>query len=177
MATTLNIPLTNMELTPIAKSMIAYRWLKKGVSFIDGYVMLKDRGLDHYVSLHLFCQGMEIILKTCLLMRDYDTYRPKMGTKKYGHNLEELASNVIQVFGVRPLSDLELAELQKLNELYANHELRYATFAETINHISKATSKVTCNHLYRKMYAVVRLALRYSQDGINPLKAATRNAE
>ena len=68
---TITVDLNNIQLAPFGKRMIAHLWLEKGMSFVEGALLLKNHGGDHFVALHLFCQGTEIILKACLLMFDY----------------------------------------------------------------------------------------------------------
>jgi hypothetical protein len=77
--------------TEFTNRQIALAMYGKGKSFIKAGVLLDQRDGEGYVVLYLLCQGIEIVLKAILLMKDYDTHYPKMTRRGYGHNLEKLA--------------------------------------------------------------------------------------
>jgi len=115
-----------MKLTQHAKSMVAHAMFHRGKQFIRGAILL-DREEDayQYVVLHLFCQGLEIILKGLLLLRNYSLYEPKL--KNIGHNLIRAAEKVRLEFKSKPLRKDIIDQLIKLNNLYSKHLLRYGS--------------------------------------------------
>jgi hypothetical protein len=100
-------------------------------------------------------QGVELVLKSFLLYRDYDRYSVVI-KKNLGHDLKKAADAVIAEFKVKSLSpDLD-EELQSLSNLYKNHLLRYAT---GYDHFVNPTT-IQSNLVLGKLAVVVRLANR-----------------
>ena len=58
--------------TPYAKRLMADGHYRRGQHFIAAAILLRQHGGHEYVVLHLLCQGVEIVLKAILLLRDFD---------------------------------------------------------------------------------------------------------
>lgn len=114
-----------MKLTQHAKRIVAHHMFDRGKQFIKGAVLLRREVGYQYVVLHLFCQGLEIILKGLLLLRNYNLYKPQL--KNIGHNLIEATEKLRLDFGSKPLKKDIMEQLEGLNNLYRIHLLRYAS--------------------------------------------------
>lgn len=113
-------------LTLHGKQAIAKSMLHKGFAFFGSYILLRQNNQSEpteYVALHNLCQAIELILKSLLLIKDYDLFQPKL--KKIGHNLPDLAKIVTKEYSRRKLSLKTMSQLTQLNELYRNNRLRY----------------------------------------------------
>lgn len=146
------------RLTRHGKRLVAESMYAKGGNFFGAAILLRQKGGYEYVVLHLLCQGLEIVVKALLLMRDYDRYKPMLKSKGgFGHDLEKLVAAAVTEFRLRPLSSGEAAELRTLNGLYSNHLLRYGSGYDILVDASTIASK----RIFRKMVATLRLARRY----------------
>jgi hypothetical protein len=121
-----------LPLTTYAKKQIAKAMLHRGNNFVGAAVLLEQKGGYHYVVLHLICQGLEIMLKAFLLLRNYDKYLPLLPNRQFGHDLVALAVEASSVFGLNPLRRSLLVELKGLSGLYKTHFLRYADFRDVL---------------------------------------------
>ena len=122
----------SMKPTTYTKSQIAKSLYWKGKNFIKAAILLRQHCGNEFIVLHLLCQGIEIVLKALLLLKNYDAYYPRMGNKtkknnKFGHDLEDLSLEVLSQFGLKPLRPALATELQELNNLYSKHLLRYSS--------------------------------------------------
>jgi hypothetical protein len=115
-----------LHMTPHAKRIVAQTMYHRGHDFVRAALLLREKGGYEFVVLHLICQGMELVLKSLLLYRDYDRYSVLI-KKKIGHDLKRAADTVIAEFQVKSLPSNVDEELQSLSNLYKNHLLRYAT--------------------------------------------------
>ncbi len=113
-----------MPLSFYGERKIAEAMYHRGKNFLAASVLLQREGGYGYVVLHLMCQGIEIILKAFLLLRDYGKYKKRLRT--YGHNLLTLSEVASSVYGLDPLREPVRQELDRLNNLYQKHVLRYA---------------------------------------------------
>ena len=128
----------------------------KGRSFIGAALLLRRQGGYEYVSLHLLCQGIEIILKSLLLYHDYDKYKPLI-KKQIGHDLEKAADNVVGEFGRETLKPEPLLELKGLNNLYKDHRLRYGNGYDLL--VDPKT--ILSERVLRRMSALLRIIDRH----------------
>src|SRR5438270_681523 len=117
MAPTISASVGHGRMSRHAQQMLTRFMYTKGQHFFSASVLLSQKGGDQYVVLHLFCQGVEIILKALLLLADYKKYWSKL-PKKYGHNLPKLARRVISVYKLKPMRKSLATELEALNKLY-----------------------------------------------------------
>ena len=115
---------------------------------------LRQQKGDEYAVLHLLCQGIEIVLKALLLLRDFDKYQPLL--KTYGHNLIRLAAATQTEFKLDPLRPAVLNELKELNRLYSQHLLRYDLLTDALVDPTSIPSKL----VLQRALAVLRLADR-----------------
>src|ERR1041384_7014685 len=96
----------------------------RGCNFVAAAVLLRQKGGYDYVVLHLLCQGVEIILKSLLLLQDYDQYR-KVIKDKMGHDLEKLIKEVSSEYGSTNFLGKSVTEKKKMNRVYKNHLIRF----------------------------------------------------
>jgi len=89
------------------------------------------------VFLHLLCQGLEIIIKSLLLMQNYDTYKPKLKKDKkkggLGHDLVKCYEELRKELDNKPLRKKDkdiMSELKILNNFYEKHILRYGNLLD-----------------------------------------------
>ena len=144
-----------MRPTNYAKAQIAKSMYLKGAHFLGAAILVHQRGGYEFVVLHLLCQGVEIILKAALLMKDYDKYQPKLG-RPLGHNLEKAAVEAQRAFHLNPMRTSLKVELANLNALYSKHLLRYGTGYDIL--VDPAT--VPSDRVLRRIAAVSRLIQR-----------------
>ena len=144
-----------MPVTNQGKRLIAEAMYTKGKNFIGAALLVRGQGGSEYVVLHLLCQGVEIVLKSLLLLKDFDSYENKL-RKPLGHDLNKTVAAVRKAFGVGRVSPELAAELERLNDLYKGHLLRYASPYDVFIDPKSIPSKLTL----RRIGAVIRLAER-----------------
>ena len=154
--TVVNIEFQGSFLTSSGKQEIAASMYSKGKSFLVSGMLLRRVGGSEYVVLHLFCQGIEIVLKSLLISKDYDKYFPML-KKNFGHNLAKLAEVSAKEFGTKPLSAKLIEELGFLSPFYSDQHLRYAGPVDCF--IDPVT--IRHQHMTIKIAAVMRLAERH----------------
>jgi hypothetical protein len=146
-----------MGLTKHGKMMMASAQFEKGCAFVGAAHLMRPYAVhepQQYVVLHLVCQGIELIIKGLLLIKDFDGYRQR--EKKFGHNIDHLVKEAIKVFKLNPLNPKLAAEIKYLAERYSTHQLRYASVVD----IFIAPSSIGCDLVIRKLNAVIRLSRR-----------------
>jgi hypothetical protein len=109
-----------------AKQAVAAAMYKKGKSFVGASLLLRRQGGDEYVVLHVLCQGIELVLKAVLLVKDYDRYKSRL-KKPLGHNLMASCDAVADAYGKPRLRGSTREQLKTLSKLYEEHLLRYGT--------------------------------------------------
>lgn len=107
-------------------AQIAVSMLDKGRSFVMAAGLVKAYEGEHFVYLHLLCQGVECMGKALLLNQDFALYEPRLKTD-FGHDLEELVSVLEGLYSEPLFSTLAMKELRKLNRYYTRHILRYGS--------------------------------------------------
>jgi hypothetical protein len=140
--------------TKAGKSTIAASMYSKGMAFIGAAILLRQQGGYQWVVLHLLCQGIEIVMKSFLLIRDYDKFKPRL--KKLGHNLEKIVKVTLKEFKLNPLPPAVATELKALNSLYATHLLRYGSGYDIL--VDPKT--IAVDRVWRRLHATIRLARR-----------------
>jgi HEPN domain-containing protein len=141
--------------TKFAKKRMAEALFFRGCNFVAAAVLLRQKGGYDYVVLHLLCQGVEIILKSLLLLQDYDQYR-KVIKDKMGHDLEKLIKEVSSEYGSTSFRGNIVTEIKELNGLYKAHLLRYGGNIDIL--IDPKTIK--SNLTLKKITQVVRVVRR-----------------
>lgn len=139
-----------MQPTNYTKGLIATAMYNRGKEFIAASLLLKQRGRYGFVTLHLLCQGIEIILKAILLKVDYDYYRPRLRT--VGHDLLEAGNKVVSATNSKRLSSQLVKELRLLNDYYSGHHLRYASNVD----IFIDPGGISSDRTWRRMAALIR---------------------
>lgn len=117
------------KLTDHGKGLIVRAMYQKGEAFLLSALLLRERAnaeATQYVVRHLICQSIEIILKTALLLIDYDKYIAVISHRRFGHNINSLANEVIRAASLKPLRPAIEKELNELSHFYSQHLLRYA---------------------------------------------------
>ncbi len=147
-------------LTADAKRVLAASLFDKGRAFLAASELLRSRITDEheshlYVVLHLFCQGIECLLKGLLLWRNYDKYYARL--RRLGHDLERLAKATSTEFGMNAPRGEVAGELATLGLWYRKHQLRYVGSLD----ILIAPASIHASHLRRRATAVARLARRH----------------
>ena len=125
------INVNSMQLHPYGKKLVAHAMFYRGKNFLWAAKLLEEKGGYHYVVLHLLCQGLEIIIKSLLLMQNYDKYKPKLKSKGgLGHNLVKCDKELRKELFNKPLKKKDkdiMNELEILNNFYRKHLLRYGS--------------------------------------------------
>lgn len=122
--TTVNLELGQAHLAPYGKKMVAHAMFDKGKNFLVAGTLLNKQQGNKDVVLHLLCQGIEIVQKGILLVRDFDKYESKL-QKRLGHNLVRGSEALHKEFKLKPLKKGPQDELQALSDYYRKHLLRY----------------------------------------------------
>jgi hypothetical protein len=150
------------KLTRHGKLAIAQSMFGKGCAFSASYVLLLkvDRSEPtEYVALHNLCQSIEIVLKSCLLFRDYDRFKPHFGKRGgYNHDLIKLSNDTLSEFSLHKISDKSSQELKQLNDFYRNHHLRYGSGVD----LFIAPSNIERLRIFRLLKRVIKLAVQHS---------------
>lgn len=126
----------------------------KGKAFLGAAILLRQKGGDEFVVLHLLCQGIEITLKGLLLFIDYDKHKPKL--RRIGHKLLSASEAAAKAAGLSPLKRDIRVELEVLSSLYSQHLLRYGSGYDIFVNPDSIPSK----RVLHRMVAVLRLAER-----------------
>jgi len=130
---------------------------EKGRAFVGSAMLLRQQGRNEFVALHLLCQGIEILGKGYLLSQNYDFYNPRLA-RKYGHNLLKLIRKVESLSGLQLRKGEAYTQLQLLDTLYAQHNLRYGSAMDVL--VDPAT--IRSDALTRRLAAVLRYADRFN---------------
>src|SRR6266550_2295970 len=101
------------DATRYKRRLVAWDMVSRGEHFVVSAMLLRRHGGDAYVWRHNLCQGMEVMLKGSLLVRDFDGYWPRM--RRLGHKLLSLADEAAQAYGFAPPAGALRQELSKLD--------------------------------------------------------------
>lgn len=143
------------HLSHAGKLFISYSYYERGKQFVGAAILCRRQlGFDSYVVLHLLCTGMEVLLKGLLLFHDFDGYKLKI--KKFGHNLETLAMQVMSAYNLKPLEPKAQKELKELNKFYSSHLTRYGG----IHDIFIDSQSISRTRVFRRLCAAIRLCER-----------------
>ncbi len=141
------------------KEHVARSMFGKGSAFFMSYLLLRQHSKSEpteYVALHNLCQSVELILKSLLLFKNYDKFRPQLAKKKsFGHDLVKLASVVSDEYSFHKLSRKSAKQLQELSKLYGSHRLRYGTGLDLF--IAPAT--IERARIVRLLAKVIRISI------------------
>lgn len=142
-----------MQLANGGKEKISIAMYEKGKSFIASFLLLRKNNGHPLVCIHLLCQGVEIIMKSFLLMHNYDIYKNYI-KRNIGHNVRKSVDEVINVYNLKAI-DSELAnELDILTNYFKQHLLRYGSFVDIL--IDPST--ISYDKTLKKITAFVLLA-------------------
>ena len=143
-----------MAMTSYAKRLTAQLYYKKGCHFVAAAILLDQNDGDLYVVLQLLCQGLEIMAKALLLLKNFDKYQPLV--EKYRHRLYPLVSDALAEFKLNRLRPHTSAELENLSKMYSGHVFRYNRLACVLIDPKSISFKLTL----RRTGAGIRLADR-----------------
>ena len=150
------IDLNNFTFTTYAKNLAAKKTFYDGKAFIEAALLLEQKRGASYVSLHLICQGTELILKSFLYHKDYDRFINELKKTPINHSLTELTNAVIEEYSAKSLDAQILEQVKALDEKYSKHKLRYTKVESMMGYyLMLETSEFTW-----KLCAVVKLAAR-----------------
>lgn len=147
-----------VQQTPHARDTMGASMYLRGVAFLNASALLSKHDTTepaNYVALHLLCQGMELILKSLLLLKDHVTYSKQL--KRFGHDLQKLASEAAKAYGLKALRGAAfVSQLAELAKFYSAHNLRYSG----IHDIFVAPQSIKRAAIWRKLHAVILLVER-----------------
>jgi hypothetical protein len=147
------------SLTRAGKRRIADAWYLKGKAFIAAALLLRQMdSSEHteYVVLHLICQGIEILMKGLLLLKDYDGNVSRL-KPRIGHNLVEAVAATSTAYGLKPMRPDVGTEIAGLNDLYSKHWLRYGS----VHDIFIDPRTIPRAKVIHRLRAAIRLAERH----------------
>ena len=155
-----------MPITKFAEEWLTRVLFEKGLGFLGAGQLLEPYCADEpirYVRLHLLSQGIELILKSALLAKDFRKYEPKSSkpfgdylAKRFGHHLIKIAEAAEMEFGLSAMRPGLRTELGELERLYGRHHLRYAG----LNDIFIDPASIGVRHVLCRVNALVRLMNR-----------------
>ena len=150
----------DLPITNFGRQCIARTEFDKGVGFLAAGRLLEPYCVNEavrYVRLHLMCQGLELVLKSVLLAKDFGKYRTQLRNPKlFGHDLIKTAEAAEREFGVSTMRPGLRAELEDLARLYAGHHLRYSG----LNDIFIDPTTINVGHVVPRVAALVKLMNR-----------------
>jgi hypothetical protein len=138
------------------KQMTAGQTFSMGLEFVAAGMFLEREYRKSYVSLHLLCQGMELILKSFLLNKDYDKFKKLIANNRNQHSLINLVDMVIKEYDVKELKPEAREQLSKLNSHYERQRLRYINTLSLVGYYLGLDAGL----VFRKVFAAIRLAQR-----------------
>ena len=108
----------------------------KGKEFVIASILLNQQSAQQtFVQIHLLLQGLEIILKSILLSKDYDKYNSQI-KGKFGHNIPKLVTEVKTLYGLKNINKEFDKELQATNGHYLSSNLRYGSLLDIFINVS-----------------------------------------
>ncbi len=150
------------NLTENGKREVARSMFGKGCAFLAAYILLRQNDQSEateYVALQNLCQGAEVTLKSILLFKNYDKFRPQFGKRNgLGHDLVKLANSAVKECALHDLSVQSTRELRLLNNFYGSHRLRYGTGLDLFVTPHSIARRRVVRLLYR-MISLTRLEL------------------
>jgi len=154
-----------------AKRQRTLFFYQRAKSFLGAAVLLQRHGGgDQFVVLHLLCQGIEILLKATLLMKNFDYFYPRL-QKTYGHNLERLVRSTLREFQLHDMRSPLADELAELNKLYSRHWLRYGSL---FHDLLIDPNSINIRWVERRMIAALRMIERELRRDVGLRNAGSR---
>jgi hypothetical protein len=101
----------------------------RGRQFTHSALLLNDKTGKDYPFLHLLCLGLEIILKSALLEKDYEKYKNYIKSN-LKHNLDKCLKTYIEEYPIEKFDVNLISEIKSLNEFYNSFQLKYAMLSE-----------------------------------------------
>jgi hypothetical protein len=152
------------RLTNYGKRQVALSMYDKGRSFIWAASLLRRNGGNEYVVVYLLCQGTEIVLKSILLLVDYDKYKPLLPRRRdgsgIGHDLVMAADLATKACGLpHPMKPELRKELEHLSDLYSQKPqwLRYGSGRDLL--VDPGT--IASSRVLRRIMQVIKYVNRW----------------
>jgi hypothetical protein len=143
------------DATPYYRQMVARDMVARGQHFFASAILLKQHAGHPYVWRHNFCQGIEVLMKGLLLVKDFDRYWPRM--RGFGHKLLDVCDETSAAYGIpKPAGEIR-GEIEYLSRFYQQHWLRYAS---GVANLIDANS-IAYERTLRRLVAVQRLLSRH----------------
>lgn len=115
--------------TKLAKQLKTNYMFEKGIEFVESAIFLAQKKGQTYVQIHLLLQGLEIILKSILLSKDYDKYNKKL-KKEFGHNILKLINELKEIYGFKNIDQKFERELTLIHGYYLSNNLRFGSLLD-----------------------------------------------
>jgi len=142
--------------TKYAKDQSAKVTYNFGRDFIAAGMLLHQNNRRSYPTLHLICQGTELVLKSLLLHKDYDVYVKLLAKRPINHNLAILAEKVMKEYNAKPMRPKVKQQLEAIDGLYSKHKLRYFAVEDSLGFYKG----LEIGAFFSRLFAVVKLAER-----------------
>lgn len=135
------------------KREIAKSTYHKGRAFILASILLdREENNHHFVCLHLLCQGLELLYKGTLLLKDFDRFKPKI--RGFGHNLITLYDCWSEEYNFSRKNKQYYRELTILNGFFSNHLFRYGNITDILMGNNKFKTTYTLRHAMALMVKI-----------------------
>jgi hypothetical protein len=138
--------------TKFGKQLKADFMYRKGLEFIGASILLKQQGGRTFVQIHLLLQGLEIILKSLLIRRDYEKYNKKL-KGKFGHNILKLVNEVKKLYGLKNINKTFDQELKATQGHYMSSNLRYGSLLDIFIDVNS----ISVEAIETKTYKLIRI--------------------
>lgn len=139
-----------MPLSKHGQQLVANYMYQKGKEFVGAAILLKRHGGFTHVYSHLLCQGVELILKSVLIFKDYNRFKKPI-KKRIGHNLVKLVDIWKVELNQNRVNSKFYQEIKEINEHYKTHGLRYGSLSDIF--ISPDT--VRTNEILRQLKRII----------------------
>ncbi len=93
-----------MPLTVHGRKFLARSQFERAKSFLGAAILLRQKGGDEYVVLHLICQAIEIAAKAVLMLSNFEKHSPEKLRRRYNHNLASLVPDALDEFKLKRLN-------------------------------------------------------------------------
>lgn len=118
----------------------------RGRQFTHSALLLNEKTGKDYPFLHLLCLGLEIVLKSALLEKDYEKYK-NYNKNNLKHNLDKCLKAYILEYPTDKIDKKVLREISELNVFYNSFQLKYAMLSEILIEPKSIDSDLTIRFL------------------------------
>lgn len=118
----------------------------RGRQFTHSALLLNEKTGKDYPFLHLLCLGLEIVLKSALLEKDYEKYKNYI-EDNLKHNLDKCLKAYNKEYPTDKIDEKVLREISELNQVYNSFQLKYAMLSEILIEPKSIDSDLTLRFL------------------------------